>query len=66
MRKKVKGGKIKCYCDICGTLLYDLIPKESTVTFFGQPIPEYNRKLYKKYINKLGKEYCEDCYKNKK
>lgn len=62
MIKKVKGGREKHYCEVCGELLYDLIPKESTITFLGIPVPEYNQKVYKKYKNVLGKEYCENCY----
>ena len=65
MIKKVKGGKEKHYCDMCGKLLYDLIPKESTITFLGLPVPEFTRKTYEKYERRLGKEYCEHCYKKK-
>lgn len=65
MRKKVKGGIIKHYCDSCGKLLYDETLKESTITFLGIPVPEYTSKTYEKYERVLGKVYCENCYKNR-
>lgn len=62
MTRKVRGRKEKHHCEMCGNLLYDLIPKESTITFMGMPVPEYGRKSYQKFKYCLGKEYCEECY----
>lgn len=64
MHKKVKNGIEKHYCDVCGALLYDLIPKnKTTATIFGIAIPEYGMKVHCKYERDSKKEYCEKCYK---
>lgn len=63
MRKKVKSGIEKHYCDECGVLLYDIVPKNKiTATIFGIPIPEYTIKSYCKSKCGYGKELCEKCY----
>lgn len=64
MHKKVKNGIEKHYCDVCGKLLYDLVPKNKiTATIFGIAIPEYGIKEYCKCKRDTKKEYCEKCYK---
>ena len=70
MKKRVKGGIEKHYCDKCGKLIYDDIPKESTVKFLGQWIPEFSRKRYCDYKMDYGYkkrgikagEYCIECH----
>ena len=65
MQRKVKNGIEKHYCDRCGTMLYDYVPKHKiTATIFGIAIPEYGVKTYCKHERGLGgKEYCEKCFK---
>lgn len=71
MKKRVKGGKEKVYCDYCGALLYDLIPTNSGLTFCGFTIPECKIKAYQKYFSvsansRKGRAAgiaCESCYK---
>lgn len=71
MKKIVKNGIEKHYCDKCKKNIYDLIPKEPTVKFLGQWIPEFTPKRHcNSYrVNasrskgiKAG-EYCEECYR---
>ena len=70
MKKKVKGGIEKHYCDKCGKLIYDKIPKEPTVKFLGQWIPEFSSKKHCDYRmvwanRKRGieaGEYCIECH----
>ncbi len=70
MKKIVKNGIEKHYCDRCKKNIYDLIPKEPTVKFLGQWIPEFTPKRHcdSYRVNasrskgiKAG-EYCKDCY----
>ena len=71
MKKKVKNGIEKHYCDKCGKNIYDYIPKAPTVKFMGQWIPEFAPKRYCNSHRVLGNrkrgieagEYCEECYK---
>ena len=71
MTKKVKGGILKHYCDSCGKLLYDDIPREPTVKVFGQWVPEYSKKIHCDFKVVLGNNrkkgiragtYCEECH----
>jgi hypothetical protein len=70
MHKRVKGGIEKHYCDNCGKLLFDYIPKnESSVELFGVPVPEYKMKRHAEFrydhgCKKKGiqrGEYCVEC-----
>ena len=63
MKKKVKGGIIKNYCDCCGKLLYDLIPDGGMDIFGnGSSIPSYKMKSYIPYHTLLGRQFCsEEC-----
>ena len=70
MKKIVKNGIEKHYCDKCRKNIYDMIPKEPTVRFLGQWIPEFKPKRYcdsrrvmpnrRKGI--VAGEYCTECY----
>lgn len=70
MKKRVKGGIEKHYCDRCGKLIYDDIPKAPTIKMFGQWLPEFTIKKHCDY--KIGwenkkkgiqaGEYCKECY----
>ena len=70
MKKRVKGGIEKHYCDKCGKLIYDHIPKKPTVKLFGQWLPEVTSKKYCDYKMEWGNkkrgieagEYCKECY----
>ena len=72
MKKKVKGGILKHYCDKCGKLLYDDIPKvtESPIMLFGMVVPEYKRKTHNEYRHENGcikrnikaGDYCVECH----
>lgn len=70
MKKIVKNGIEKHYCDRCNKNIYDCIPKEPTVKFLGQWIPEFSTKRHcdSHRVNasrskgiKAG-EYCKECY----
>lgn len=66
MRKKVKGGIIKTYCDCCGKLLCDEIPDGAMDVFGnGMAIPCYKMKSYVPYERLCGKVFCSDECKNK-
>ena len=67
MRKKVKGGIEKYYCDCCGKLVYDLILSgRENFTLSGMSIAKYKPKKYDDYINCYsGKVFCMDCYNKK-
>ena len=71
MKKRVKGGIEKHYCDKCGRLIFDHIPKEPTVKLFGKYIPEFSCKRYCEYrLDLCGNkkrgiargEYCKECH----
>lgn len=70
MKKKVKGGREKHYCDKCGKNIYDYIPKEPTIKLFGQWIPEVTVKKHCEYKREFGckkrgieaGEYCIECH----
>ena len=70
MKKRVKGGIEKHYCDKCGKLIYDYIPKQPTIKLFGQWIPEFGVKKHCDYRREYGNkkrgivagEYCIECY----
>lgn len=69
MKKRVKGGIQKTYCDRCKKLLYDEIPKPPSVKFCGMWIPEFKMKNHADYevlaaSKKRGIEagvYCKEC-----
>lgn len=71
MKKRVKGKIEKHYCDKCGKLLYDHIPKTPTLKFMGQWIPEFSVRTYCQYTREYGNrkrgiqagEYCKECHK---
>lgn len=71
MRKRVKGGIEKNYCDKCGKLIYDLIPKSKTVELLGMTVPEYTMKKHNDYKIEYGCKkrgiapgmYCVECHK---
>ena len=61
--KKSWGGKIKSYCEKCGTLLYELIvSKKNVIEYNGEPVPNYDITVYNRYVHLLGWDYCERCY----
>lgn len=70
MKKKVKGGIEKHYCDKCGKLIYDHIPKEPTIKLFGMYIPEFSAKKHSEFRMEWGNkklgieagEYCLECF----
>jgi hypothetical protein len=70
MKKVVKGKIEKHYCDRCRKNIYDYIPKEPTVKFMGQWIPEFTPKRYcdshrvmpSRSKGIKGGEYCTECY----
>ena len=70
MKKRVKGGIEKHYCDKCGKLIYDHIPKQPTIKLFGQWIPEVTTKKHSDYKIVWGNrkkgieagEYCLECH----
>ena len=69
MKKKVKNGIEKHYCDTCGKLLYDLVPDKSKPTSktrckLGTITISYcNTKRYcKSHSAPQGREYCDECY----
>ena len=70
MKKRVRNGIEKHYCDRCGKNIHDYIPKESTVKLFGQWIPEFYVKRYcDSYRVSASRsrgieagEYCKECY----
>ena len=70
MKKRVKGGIEKHYCDKCKKNIYDCIPKEPTVKFLGQWIPEFRMKRHCDSFRVMASrskgiaagEYCTDCY----
>lgn len=65
MRKRVKNGIEKYYCDVCGKNVYDYVPKKSSIQAFGMVIPEYKVKKHCEYvqIRKVSKQadYCKEC-----
>lgn len=67
MKKRVKNGIEKRYCDVCGKNIFDYIPKEPTIQLGGEWLPEYRVKTYCEYkiINIPYGEYCMECYKAK-
>lgn len=70
MKKRVKGGIEKHYCDKCGKNIYDHIPTEPTVKLFGQWIPEVKSKRHCEFRMVWGNkkkgieagEYCLECH----
>lgn len=71
MKKRVKGGIEKHYCDRCRKNIYDHIPKEPTVKFLGQWIPEFSVKRHCDSYRVMpcrkrgiaAGEYCAECHK---
>ena len=68
MRKRVKGGVVKNYCDVCGCLCYDHIPigvNEDVSKALGMNVMEYSMKTYAKDNRTLcGILFCsEECEK---
>lgn len=69
MRKKVKNGIVKVYCNRCGKNVYDEIPKEPTVKLFGQYIPEVKLKRHCEFRSVMASKkrgikagvYCLEC-----
>ena len=70
MKKRVRGGIEKHYCDRCGKNIYDLIPKEPSVKCMGLWIPEFKMKRHCEHHTVFANrkkgvdagEYCKDCY----
>ena len=68
MKRNVRGGIIKHYCDKCGKNIYDYIPKkeQSGIQVFGMTIPEYSVKRYCDYrvvtSRKNRGDYCLECH----
>lgn len=71
MKKTVKNGIVKHYCDRCRKNIYDMIPKEPTVNFLGMWIPEFTPKRHcdsRRVMASRSKgiaagEYCTECFK---
>jgi hypothetical protein len=69
MKKRVKNGIVKVYCDRCGKNIYDEIPKEPTVKLMGQFIPEVAHKRHCEFRMLMASRkkgikaglYCLDC-----
>lgn len=63
--KEEKDGRIKYYCDICGKLIFELIPPKvfSRYGFLQSEMGEYNVLNHLDYVVEHESEYCSDCYK---
>ena len=60
MRRRVKNGIIKHYCDVCKRSIYDDIPQQ-TKTLFGVTAYETKRHLDFCVVGH-GRDYCRECY----
>ena len=57
MFEKLKDGRFRHYCDYCGELIYELVPKNCGCQLFT-----YKRIVKKKYVHFFNEEYCVNCY----
>ena len=66
MKKRVKNGIEKHYCDKCGVNIYDHVPKKTqTLKIMGLPVIECDTKRHCDFrivFSKPYGEYCLDCY----